>query len=185
MEEKKNKLIVEGANNKKQLKEIEDKILKVLSSSQGNILEDETAIQILSSSKILSEEIAAKQKVATATEDEIDQTRDGYKPVADHAAVLFFCIVELENIDPMYKFSLPWFISIYHQSIIDAEQKQKIEERISDLKSKFTDTMFTKISRSLFHEHVLIFSFILCVGIVAGEGNVVPEVCCHSISCQS
>ena len=63
LEEKKNKLIVEGANNKKQLKEIEDKILKVLSSSQGNILEDETAIQILSSSKILSEEIAAKQKV--------------------------------------------------------------------------------------------------------------------------
>ena len=40
----------------------------MLSSSQGNILEDETAIQILSSSKILSEEIAAKQKVATATE---------------------------------------------------------------------------------------------------------------------
>ena len=33
LEEKKNKLIVEGANNKKQLKEIEDKILKVLSSS--------------------------------------------------------------------------------------------------------------------------------------------------------
>ena len=34
LEEKKNKLIVESANNKKQLKEIEDKILKVLSSSQ-------------------------------------------------------------------------------------------------------------------------------------------------------
>ena len=176
LEEKKNKLIVESANNKKQLKEIEDKILKVLSSSQGNILEDETAIQILSSSKVLSEEIAAKQKVATATEEEIDATRNGYRPVADHAAVLFFCIVELENIDPMYKFSLPWFISIYHQSIIEAEQKSKIEERISDLKTKFTDTMYTKISRSLFHEHVLIFSFILCVGIVAGEGKVVPEV---------
>ena len=35
LEEKKNKLIVEGANNKKQLKEIEDKILAVLSSSQA------------------------------------------------------------------------------------------------------------------------------------------------------
>ena len=176
LEEKKNKLIVEGANNKKQLKEIEDKILKVLSSSQGNILEDETAIQILSSSKILSEEIAAKQKVATATEDEIDRTRDGYRPVADHAAVLFFCIVELENIDPMYKFSLPWFIKIYHHSIIESERKQKIEDRIDDLKTRFTDTMYTRISRSLFHEHVLIFSFILCVGILAGEGKVVPEV---------
>ena len=34
LEEMKNKLIVEGASNKKQLKEIEDKILKVLSASQ-------------------------------------------------------------------------------------------------------------------------------------------------------
>jgi len=44
-----------------QLKEIEDKILEVLSTSEGNILEDETAIKILSSSKTLSEEITAKQ----------------------------------------------------------------------------------------------------------------------------
>ncbi len=75
LEEMKNKLIVEGAKNKKLLKEIEDKILKVLSASQGNILEDETAIQILSSSKVLSEEIAAKQQVSSETEAEIDRTR--------------------------------------------------------------------------------------------------------------
>jgi dynein heavy chain len=36
LEEKKNELIVESAHNKKQLKEIEDKILQVLSSSQVN-----------------------------------------------------------------------------------------------------------------------------------------------------
>jgi hypothetical protein len=36
-------------------------------------LEDETAIHILSSSKVLSEEIAVKQKVASETELEIDQ----------------------------------------------------------------------------------------------------------------
>lgn len=34
LEEKKNQLIIEGAANKKHLKEIEDKILEVLSSSQ-------------------------------------------------------------------------------------------------------------------------------------------------------
>lgn len=47
LEEKKNKLIVESAKNKKQLKETEDEILEVLSLSEGNILEDETAIKIL------------------------------------------------------------------------------------------------------------------------------------------
>ena len=34
LEEKKNQLILEGAANQKQLKEIEDKILEVLSSSE-------------------------------------------------------------------------------------------------------------------------------------------------------
>ena len=46
LEEEKNALIVQGAENKKLLKEIEDKILEVLSSSEGNILEDETAIKV-------------------------------------------------------------------------------------------------------------------------------------------
>ena len=44
LEEMKNKLVMETANNKLQLKEIEDKILKVLSSSQGNILGNFTKI---------------------------------------------------------------------------------------------------------------------------------------------
>lgn len=77
LEEKKNQLIIEGAASKKQLKEIEDKILEVLSSSQGNILEDEVAIQVLSSSKILAKEISEKQEIANKTEEEIDATRNG------------------------------------------------------------------------------------------------------------
>lgn len=45
----------------RQLKDIEDKILEVLSSSEGNILEDESAIEVLSSSKKLANEISEKQ----------------------------------------------------------------------------------------------------------------------------
>ena len=82
---------------------------------QGNILEDESAIKVLSSSKILSEEISAKQEVASATEKEIDSVRNGYKPVATHSSILFFCISDLANIDPMYQYSLNWFINLYLQ----------------------------------------------------------------------
>lgn len=72
------------------LKEIEDKILEVLSSSEGNILEDETAVQILSSSKTLSNEIAQKQSVAEETEHLIDKARAEYAPIAVHSTILFF-----------------------------------------------------------------------------------------------
>lgn len=63
----------------RQLKEIEDKILMVLSSSEGNILEDETAIKVLSSSKVLSNEISEKQAVAEITEKKIDTARLAYR----------------------------------------------------------------------------------------------------------
>lgn len=74
------------------LKEIEDKILEVLSSSEGNILEDETAVQILSSSKTLSNEIASKQAIAEVTEKQIDKARMEYTPIAVHSTILFFTI---------------------------------------------------------------------------------------------
>lgn len=74
------------------LKEIEDKILEVLSESQGNILEDESAVQILSSSKVLANEIASKQAVAEITEQQIDKARLAYTPIAVHSTILFFTI---------------------------------------------------------------------------------------------
>ena len=98
LEEERNRLVVASAQNNKQLKEIEDKILEILSASKGNILEDETAVQVLSSSKILSNEIAEKQKIAEQTEKEINTIRSGYTPIATHSSVLFFCIAELANV---------------------------------------------------------------------------------------
>lgn len=92
----------------RQLNEIENKILEVLSSSEGNILEDETAIKVLSSSKVLANEISEKQAVADKTEKMINKTRLGYKPIATHSSILFFTIADLANIEPMYQYSLTW-----------------------------------------------------------------------------
>lgn len=36
------------------------------------------------------------------TEQQIDEAREGYKPVAFRASLLFFSIIDLSNIDPMY-----------------------------------------------------------------------------------
>ncbi|XP_014396707.1 PREDICTED: dynein heavy chain 7, axonemal [Myotis brandtii] len=121
LEEEKQALILQGAENKRQLKEIEDKILEVLSSSEGNILEDETAIKILSSSKALANEISQKQEVAEETERQIDTTRMGYRPIAIHSTILFFSIADLANIEPMYQYSLTWFINLFILSIENSE----------------------------------------------------------------
>ncbi|XP_019505362.1 PREDICTED: dynein heavy chain 3, axonemal [Hipposideros armiger] len=172
LEEKKNKLIVESARNKQQLKEIEDKILEVLSLSQGNILEDETAIKALSSSKKLSKEISEKQEIASVTEMQIDQTRMGYKPVAVHSATIFFCISDLAHIEPMYQYSLTWFLNLYVLSLAHSQKSEQLERRIEYIMEHFTLSVYNNICRSLFEKDKLLFSLLLTIGILKEKRQV-------------
>lgn len=52
LEEQRTELIVRINNDKNQLKNIEDKILKLLFQSEGNILDDEELIDTLNESKV-------------------------------------------------------------------------------------------------------------------------------------
>jgi dynein heavy chain, axonemal len=82
LERQKNQLIIQGAENKRKLKEVEDQILQVLSSSQGNILEDEAAVNVLQEAKLVSDDIQRKQRAAEKTEAAIDEARVLYEPIA-------------------------------------------------------------------------------------------------------
>uniref|UniRef100_A0A1I8FV89 DHC_N2 domain-containing protein n=1 Tax=Macrostomum lignano TaxID=282301 RepID=A0A1I8FV89_9PLAT len=171
LEEKKNQLILESAKNKRQLKEIEDRILEVLSTSQGNILEDETAIEILSSSRALSEEISQKEKIAESTSEEIDIVRNGYKPVAFHGSLLFFTISDLAHLESMYQYSLSWFVNLYIHTIETSPKSEELQERIKHLNESFTVCVYLNVCRSLFEKDKLLFSFLLFIGIVKGSGK--------------
>lgn len=166
-------MIIESAKNKDMLYTLESKILEVLSSSEGNILEDENAITILSSSKILSEEITEKQAISVVTEKEIDEAREKYVPVAAYSSVLFFCISELAGIDPMYQYSLSWFINLFVTTIVKAPKSDDLAERLDNLNIFFTKTIYENVCRSLFEKHKLVFSFVMCIGIMRSQVCVV------------
>ena len=167
LEEEKSRLVLESASNKKQLKEIEDKILEVL-SGEGNILEDASAINILGAAKVLGNEIAEKQKIADETEIKIDEARNGYKPVAYRTSLLYFCIALLSDIDPMYQYSLDWFVNLFIRAIADSEPSSDLRTRMTNLDKYFQYFLYRNVCRSLFEKDKLVFSLLLCVALLQG-----------------
>ncbi|KAL2633853.1 hypothetical protein R1flu_005332 [Riccia fluitans] len=174
LEEQKNQLIIQGAKNKQQLKEIEDKTLEVL-SQEGNILEDETGIQVLNSSKLLAEEITEKQRIAEVTEAVIDETRMSYIPVAKLASILFFCVSDMANIEPMYQYSLPWFVGLFVSSILNSDKDPDLQIRLNNLNNHFKYSLYCNVSRSLFEKDKILFLLLMSIKIVAGDGHMDPE----------
>lgn len=43
----------------------------------------------------------------------VDKTRNRFLPVATKAATLFFVTTDMANIDPMYQWSLQWYIELF------------------------------------------------------------------------
>jgi dynein heavy chain len=166
LEEQRNSLIVNIANDKKQLKDIEDRILRLLFNSEGNILDDEELINTLNQSKVTSAVIKDRVAQAEITEREINGAREKYRPVAIRGSVLYFVIADLGEMDPMYQFSLNYFKNLFNQCILESEKSDDLRKRIEILCTNATSSIFSNVSRGLFEAHKLIYSFMICIAIM-------------------
>jgi len=169
LEQERSELIVKSAENQRQLQMIEDKILHHLNESTGNILDDEDLIETLNKSKQASKLIEKRVQAAVKTQEEINNVRLEYKPVAFQTANLFFAIANLNEVDPMYQYSLTWFINLFIRGVREAEKNEDIHVRVHNINKTFLLSLYRNVCRSLLTKDKLLFSLILTVKILTGK----------------
>ncbi|XP_070710496.1 dynein axonemal heavy chain 6 [Pempheris klunzingeri] len=172
LEEQRNELIVRINTDRNQLKDIEDRILKLLFTSEGNILDNEELVQTLQESKVTSEAIKHRLEEAEATELMINSARERYRPVATRGSVLYFVIASLSEIDPMYQFSLKYFKQLFNSTIETSEKSSVLEERLQILLDQILLNSYINVSRGLFERHKLIYSLMLCIQVMRQRGEI-------------
>ncbi|XP_025191999.1 LOW QUALITY PROTEIN: dynein heavy chain 6, axonemal-like [Melanaphis sacchari] len=172
LEEKRTETIVNINDDNNLLKEMEDKTLRMLNMSKGNILDDEELIQTLNNSKETSIIIAGRLIDAEETEQNISIARERYRAVANRGSCLYFVVAQLSEIDTMYQFSLNYFSSIFCNVIKNSDKKIRIDVKMPTMIEDITKAVYTTVSRGLFERHKLIFSFLVSVSINLQAGKI-------------
>jgi dynein heavy chain len=178
LEQQKSELTVAVAAGKRQLIDLEDMILKLLSDSKGSLLDDEALVKTLQQSKATSEEVTQQLRIAEDTERKIDEFRSGYRSAAVRAAVAYFVLDDMSKVDPMYQFSLDAYVELFNMSIEKSHLTSldiPVEQRCEEINTYHTYEVYKYTCRGLFESHKLLFSLQLCFKIMETQGLIVEE----------
>jgi len=117
-----------------QLAQLEADLLhKLVSADSDTILENVALIEQLEVTKETSMKIQEKQELAKITEKEINESREGYRPVAAEGAMLYFLLIQLCIIDHMYQYSLESFQTFFFRAIEKCEESDDLDTRVAAL----------------------------------------------------
>eukprot|EP00930_Biecheleria_cincta_P008309 TRINITY_DN10972_c0_g3_i1.p1 TRINITY_DN10972_c0_g3~~TRINITY_DN10972_c0_g3_i1.p1 ORF type:complete len:4176 (-),score=874.55 TRINITY_DN10972_c0_g3_i1:69-11708(-) len=173
-------LVVQIAADKKTQDDLEALILKLLAEAGGDVLKDDTLIVTLDQSKKTGGEIADRMVVADKAMAEIDRVREKLRPVATRASILYFVVADLANIDPMYQYSLEFFVLLFQGRLRDADASEDVDKRNMILIQDFTQFIYLNICRGIFEDHKLLFSFLITCQIlknVVHSGFLSKRIC--------
>ena len=172
LDKKRIQIMEANASNTKKLKEIEEEILQIVSNAGSDILEDDTAIETLQRAQQTSQNIEQQMAASEKTERQIAQFREKFKPVAERAALLYFCASDFSVVDPMYQFSLKWFVGLFKLAIQQSEHPNDSDQLITAFNDSIARQFYQNVSFSLFSRHKLLFSTLMAVRILLSEKKI-------------
>ncbi|KAK3924935.1 Dynein heavy chain 10, axonemal [Frankliniella fusca] len=172
LEERREELIAETFENKNLLSQLEDALLRELTTSTGNMLDNQELIETLENTKTKATEVTSKLELAASTAADIDLLRDGYRSVSHRGAMLFFLLSDMATVNTMYQYSLASYLEVFAYSLRKALPHTQLSRRLKNIIVTLTKNVYDYGCTGIFEKHKLLFSFQMAMKLHKAEGTV-------------
>jgi len=75
-------------------------------------------------------------------------------------------------IDPMYQYSLEFFVQLFKNYLDQSEKSEDVKKRCSNIREYITIRFYQNVCRGLFERHKLLFAFMIATKIDRNERRI-------------
>ncbi|KAA3673650.1 dynein heavy chain, axonemal, partial [Paragonimus westermani] len=166
---------LEDHENKRVLKELEDRLLLELATQTGNILDNWELIGTLEDAKNKAVDVSKQLAQGAVVAKDVERQRDSFRPAARRGAILFFVLADLSMVGPMYQFSLSAYLTVFLKALKKAMPHSSLPKRLSNIKNALTYATYCYGCMGIFEEHKMLLSFELAIRLQQDEKLIRPK----------
>ncbi|CAL1160609.1 unnamed protein product [Cladocopium goreaui] len=174
----------DATNNTKALQALGQLLLERLSSSKGNLLDDQELIEVLANTKAKAKEVEGKLDEARQRTLEIDEKREQFRSVATRGSLMYFNMTDMVlvtnpiTLQPsgwMYSCSLTQFLEQFDYSVKHSDKVQPTSKRVDKIIDFLTYQVYRYMNRGLFERDKMMFKLMVALKISVVNGDLTNE----------